>query len=74
MLIVMIYSAFAIVCACVYYLLGMSGFDAICHAMSTVSSGGFGNYDSSFSMFNYQLEIAAIFFMFVAAMPFIIIV
>jgi trk system potassium uptake protein TrkH len=75
MLIVMIYSAFAIVCACVYYFLGMSGFDAICHAMSTVSSGGFGNYDSSFLVFkSYKIEVAAIFFMFLAAMPFIIII
>ncbi len=75
LLIFLIYSAFAIVCACTYYLLGMNGFDAICHAMSTVSSGGFGNYDSSFATFNSaKLEVAAIFFMFLAAMPFIIIV
>ncbi len=74
LLIVMIYTAFAIICSCVYYFLGMSGFDAICHAMGTVSSGGFGNYDSSFSGFNYKLEIAATFFMFLSAMPFIVII
>ncbi len=75
LLIVMVYSAFAIICAIVYSLLGMSVFDAICHSMATVSSGGFGNYDASFAAFkSINLEIAAIFFMLLAAMPFIVII
>src|SRR3990167_2032219 len=34
-----------------YYLAGMTGFDAVTHAMTTVATGGFANYDASFGQF-----------------------
>lgn len=75
MLIFVIYFVFTTVCACFYYLFGMNAFDAICHAMSTVSSGGFGTYDSSFAFFNSaSLESIAIFFMALSGVPFIMVV
>lgn len=58
-------------CAFFYSLSGMSWFDAIVHAMTTVSAGGFANYDASFSHpnLNHAMPIA-IFFMLVAGLPF----
>ena len=49
----------------------MSPFDAICHAMTTVSTGGMGNYDKSFGVFGPGAQYVAIVFMALAAMPFL---
>ena len=48
---------FALTCTCmvVYILLGMTGFDALVLALSTCSTGGFSNYDSSFAPFILSL-------------------
>jgi trk system potassium uptake protein TrkH len=49
----------------------MSLLDAICHAMSTVSTGGFANYDASFAHFqSVYLDCVAILFMLAGALPF----
>ena len=40
-----------------YYLAGMTGFDAITHAMTTVATGGFANYDSSFGIYKDSPQI-----------------
>jgi trk system potassium uptake protein TrkH len=47
-----IYVVLTLVCAVIYYLLGMSLFDAICHAMSTLSTGGFSTHDASIGYFH----------------------
>ncbi len=66
-----IYVALTGVCAGVYWWLGMSFFDAICHAMSTVSTGGFANYDASIGHFDsLGIEIACIVFMLLGATNF----
>ena len=58
-------------CAFSYSLAGMNWFDAIVHAMSTVSAGGFANYDASFGHENLQPAMGpAIFFMALAGLPF----
>ena len=50
------YSILNILCALGYRYAGMSAFDAINHAMSTVAAGGFGTHDTSFRYFqNYPL-------------------
>ncbi|MGE0409224.1 MAG: TrkH family potassium uptake protein [Amphiplicatus sp.] len=67
-----IYFALIALCALVYGLLGMSPFDAIIHAMATISTGGFGNHDESFGYFNSPaIEWAAIVFMIAGAFPFV---
>jgi trk system potassium uptake protein TrkH len=58
-------------CAITYYTLGMSGFDAINYAMTTLSTGGFGVHDGSFSQFSPAIQWAAIPFMIAGAIPFI---
>lgn len=47
-----IYLTLTISCALAFYLAGMSLFDAVCHAFSTVSIGGFSTYDASIGYFN----------------------
>ena len=47
-----IYLALTIACALAFFLAGMSWFDAICHAFSTVAIGGFSTYDASIGYFN----------------------
>lgn len=73
-LILSAYTIFTLLCTCLYYLFGMTLFDAICHAMATVSSGGFSTHDSSFADYNSYLQTVAIVFMVISAMPFIMIV
>lgn len=70
-----LYTALTVVCALLFYFFGMSFFDAICHAMATLSSGGFGTHDASFAFFESGiLEVIAIFFMILAGIPFILII
>lgn len=46
-------------------------FDATVHALTTVSTGGFANYDASFGTFSGPIEYAASVFMILAALPFV---
>lgn len=66
-----IYFALTITCAVTYVVLGMNPFDAITHSMTTVSTGGFANYDASFATFSAATEYAAVIFMMLSAMPFV---
>lgn len=66
-----IYVTITVSCTLVYWVLGMSFFDALCHAMSTVSTGGFANYDASIGYFDsLPIEIACIAFMLIGATNF----
>jgi len=58
-------------CAITYMLLGMTGFDAVVHALTTCSTGGFSNYDASFGTYLGGPEWAASVFMVMASVPFI---
>lgn len=67
----LIYLIVSVACAFSYGLSGMNWFDAIVHAMTTVSAGGFANYDASFSHpnLNHAMPITII-FMILAGLPF----
>lgn len=66
-----IYVLLTVSCALAYRLLGMSSFDAICHAMSTVSTGGFSTHDASLGYFHsLGIEMVAMFFMLAGASNF----
>ena len=66
-----IYLGLTIACALAYRLAGMSTFDAISHAFSTVSTGGFSTHDSNMGFFNSQkVFFVADFFMVVAGVNF----
>ncbi|HEY7607905.1 MAG TPA: TrkH family potassium uptake protein [Alphaproteobacteria bacterium] len=67
------YFALIAACAASYWTLGMSQFDAISHAMPTIATGGFANYDDSFAAFKSPaLEWAATLFMTLGALPLIL--
>ncbi|TDL91184.1 TrkH family potassium uptake protein [Meridianimarinicoccus aquatilis] len=66
-----IYLTLTVVCGLLYAALGMSGFDAVVHAMTTVSTGGFSNYDGSFGRFDAELHYVCTAFMILAALPFV---
>ena len=66
-----IYLGLTIVCALLYYLGGMSPFDAVSHAMSTVAIGGFSTHNESIGYFNSTtIEIICIVFMLLSAFSF----
>lgn len=67
----LVYSSLTLICALIYWALGMSLFDAICHAFSTLSSGGFSTHDASVGYFNSApIELAVTFFMLIAGSNF----
>lgn len=66
-----IYLALTIACALGFWIGGMSLFDAICHAFSTVAIGGFSTHDASIGYFDSGLiESIAIVFMILSAFNF----
>lgn len=66
-----IYIAITLFCALTYILVGMSVFDAINHAFTTVSTGGFSTTDASFATFQGAPEYVASVFMILASLPFV---
>lgn len=58
-------------CMLAYAAAGMSAFDALCHAMTTVSTGGLANYDTSFAQLPAAAQYVAVVVMCLAALPFI---
>nr|WP_298726293.1 TrkH family potassium uptake protein [uncultured Steroidobacter sp.] len=66
-----IYVTLTVLCAACYWMAGMSPFDAIAHAFSTVSTGGHSTHDASLGYFdNVAVEIVASLFMFLGAVNF----
>jgi trk system potassium uptake protein TrkH len=65
-----LYVGLTVVCGFAYEWSGMSAFDAIVHAMTTLSTGGMGNYDASFAPFSPAAEYVSIAFMLIGAMSF----
>ncbi len=67
----LIYLFMTLICASSYWLAGMTLFDAICHSMSTVSTGGFSTHDASIGYFNsFSIELITILFMYLGALNF----
>ncbi|MDQ2093514.1 TrkH family potassium uptake protein [Rhodalgimonas zhirmunskyi] len=66
-----VYVGLTMACIMTYLALGMDAFDATVHALTTISTGGFSNYDASFGVFSGPMEYAASIFMVLAALPFV---
>lgn len=66
-----IYLSLTLICVAAYMLTGMDAFDATVHAMTTVATGGFANYDASFGVFGPSTQYVAVIFMMLAALPFV---
>lgn len=68
-----IYGTFTLLCAGGYWLAGMPIFDSVAHAMTTVATGGFSTSDMSIGHWrNPVIDVVAILFMILGALPFIL--
>jgi len=66
-----IYFALTAACVAAYLAVGLSPFDALVHALTTLSTGGFSSYDASFATFQGPAEYVASVFMVLASLPFV---
>jgi len=66
-----IYVGLTFVCALAYTVAGMTPFDAMVHAMTTLATGGFANTDSSFGAYGQGAQYVCVVFMILAALPFV---
>ncbi|MDD6176969.1 MAG: TrkH family potassium uptake protein [Succinivibrionaceae bacterium] len=55
-----------------YYLLGMSSFDAVNHALTSVATGGMSTHAASMEYFSPSIHWAVSFFMFIGSLPFML--
>ena len=70
-----IYIGLTLICAVLYGVLGMSVFDAVNHAMTTMATGGFSTHDASFGAFQSPALIwTATLFMAIAGLPFSVLI
>ena len=68
-----LYVALTVLCAVLYWAGGMSGFDAVTHAMTTIATGGFSTHDASVGYFNSPaIDATATMFMLIGGMPFVL--
>jgi len=66
-----IYLGLTVACAAAYYLAGMSTFDAVSHAFSTIAIGGFSTHDASMGYFQSDIILLiACLFMLISAVNF----
>ena len=67
----LVYAIMTLGCVLVFKAVGMGWFDAVVHAFSTLSLGGFSSHDASFGYFNSPaIEAVAIFFMLIGGINF----
>ncbi len=70
-----VYNALCLICAAVYWALGMTPFEAAIHAMTTLSTGGYSTSDASFSHFDsLPMEWAGTVFMLAGGTPYVLFV
>ncbi len=68
---IQIYVALTVACLVAYHMAGMSGFDALVHALTTIATGGFSTRDASFIAFQGAPEYVSVVFTILASLPFI---
>ena len=68
-----VYLTLTVINAVAYWLAGMTPFQAICHGMTTISTGGYSTSDRSFVMFDDPaIEGVATVFMILGSLPFVL--
>ena len=71
-IIISTYLALTFLCGFFYWFFGMSVFDSISHAMTTIATGGFSTHNDSIGFFkNSNIEIIASIFIVLGSIPFI---
>jgi len=73
--IIIIYGIFTFICALLLNIVGMPLFDSICHAMTTIATGGYSTQNNSIGYYDsLPIEIVIILGMIMASLPFILFV
>ena len=68
-----IYFALIAIDATLLWLAGMTGFEAVCHAMTTLATGGYSTSDGSIGHFHsVSIEVITTVFMLLGGMPFVL--
>ena len=71
-IIISTYIILTLFCGFFYWIFGMTIFDSICHAMTTIATGGFSTHNDSIGFFkNSNIEIVASIFIILGSIPFI---
>ena len=71
-IIISTYLVLTFLCGLFYWLFGMSIFDSVSHAMTTIATGGFSTHNDSIGFFkNSNIEIIASVFIVLGSIPFI---
>ncbi len=71
-IIISTYLMLTFLCSLFYWIFGMSVFDSISHAMTTIATGGFSTHNDSIGYFNNSnIEIIASIFIILGSIPFI---
>jgi trk system potassium uptake protein TrkH len=71
-IIISTYVVLTFFCGLFYWLFGMTIFDSVCHAMTTIATGGFSTHNDSIGFFkNPNIEIVASIFIILGSIPFI---
>ncbi len=70
-----LYLALTLACGLLYYAAGMTGFQAVNHAFTTLATGGFSTSDQSLGHFaSLTIDWIAIVFMLVSSLPFLFLI
>ena len=71
-IIISTYVVLTFICGFFYWFFGMTIFDSVCHAMTTIATGGFSTHNDSIGFFkNSNIEIIASIFIILGSIPFI---
>ncbi|WP_316978137.1 TrkH family potassium uptake protein [Shumkonia mesophila] len=72
--IILIYLGLSVVWTGLYWAAGMSFFDGVIHAMTTLATGGFSSHDNSVGQFDdWRIDLIATCGMFIGGLPFVLI-
>ena len=55
-IIISTYLILTLLCGFFYWIFGMSIFDSVCHAMTTIATGGFSTHNESIGFFKYEIK------------------
>ena len=71
-IIISTYVVLTFLCGFFYWIFGMTVFDSVSHAMTTIATGGFSTHNDSIGFFkNHNIEIVASIFIILGSIPFI---
>ena len=71
-IIISTYLVLTLFCGFFYWIFGMTIFDSVCHAMTTIATGGFSTHNDSIGFFkNPNIEVIASLFIILGSIPFI---